>query len=149
MAFYLRASVVACIFLALPGCSTPPASTHAVTTEASLYQRLGGEAGVRDWVDELVTLSSADSRTSRSFQKVDIKRLKQKIAEHVCSLTGGGCKYSGDTMKDSHNGLKITEAEFYGMVDILRGVLDRRVGEREKNELLKILAPMQHEIVTG
>jgi hemoglobin len=144
MAFFLRTLLLVATTFVLTGCAT-----QSAVPEASLYQRLGGEAGVREWVDELITISASDSRTSRSFQKVDMKRLKSKIAEHVCSLAGGGCKYTGDTMKDSHNGLKITEAEFYAMVDILRGVLDRRVGEREKNELLKILAPMKHEIVTA
>ncbi len=126
------------------GCATSP-----MPADAPLYQRLGGEAGVAAWVSEVIDLSSTDVRTRRSFDKVDLKRLKSKIAEHVCSLTGGGCKYSGDTMKDSHAGMKITEAEFSAMVELLREVLDRRVGEREKNELLKILAPMKRDIVTA
>ena len=116
---------------------------------ASLYQRLGGQDGVAKIVEETITTVAADPRTNRSFQKVDMKRLKAKIAEQLCALTDGGCKYSGDNMKQSHAGLNITEAEFYVMVQILRDVLDRRVGDREKNELLKILAPMKRDIVTG
>jgi hemoglobin len=52
-------------------------------------------------------------------------------------------------MKESHAGLNITEAEFYLTVQFLRDALDARVGEREKNELLRLLAPMKRDIVTG
>ena len=72
-----------------------------------------------------------------------------KIVEHICALTDGDCKYTGDTMKQSHAGMNISEAEFYLMVEALRSSLDRHVGEREKNELLKILAPMKRDIVGG
>ena len=52
-------------------------------------------------------------------------------------------------MKIAHQGLDITEAEFYGFVDILRGTLNRaKVPESAKNELLRILAPMKRDIVT-
>ena len=97
---------------------------------------------------ELIDETAADPRTRRSFDKVDMKRLKEKVALQICALTAGPCKYDGDPMKEVHAGLKITEAEFYAMVDIARGVLDRHVGEREKNELLRLLAPMKRDIVT-
>ncbi len=132
------------LVLGLAGCAT-----RAVNPDAPLYQRLGGEAGVQAIVDETIDTVAADPRTNHSFQKVDVKRLKGKIVEQICSLTGGGCKYSGDTMKQSHAGLNITQAEFYITVQVLRDVLDKRVGEREKNELLKILAPMKRDVVTG
>ncbi len=125
------------------------ASVPSPPVTATLYQRLGGEAGVSRIVAETLAEVSTDPRTRRTFDKVDMKRLQAKIVEHVCALADGGCKYSGDTMKQSHAGLKITEAEFYLMVEMLRNALDRHVGEREKNELLKILAPMKRDIVTG
>lgn len=115
---------------------------------ASLYDRLGGQAGVQRLSEELIDLSSTDARTKRSFDKVDLKRLKRLLAEQLCALTGGGCVYSGDDMKTSHAGLNITEEEFYRMVEHLREVLDRNgVGTREKNELLARLAPTKRDIV--
>jgi hemoglobin len=115
----------------------------------TLYERLGGEKGVAQFVDQTIELTATDPVTKRSFDKVDLKKLKQKIAEHICAITGGPCKYSGDPMKVVHQGLDITEAEFYGMVEILRGTLNRaQVPEGAKNELLRILAPMKREIVS-
>lgn len=113
----------------------------------TLYQRLGGEKGVAHLADQTVELSAADPLTRRTFDKVDLKKLKQKVAEQICALTDGPCKYTGDSMKLVHQGLDITEAEFYGFVEILRGTLNRaEVSEGAKNELLRILAPMKREI---
>lgn len=125
--------------------ATPPVSSSV----SPLYQRLGGDIGVRQMVAETLATVSTDPRTRRTFEKVDMKRLQTKIVEHICALTNGGCAYTGDTMKQSHAGMNITEAEFYLMIKALRAALDRHVGEREKNELLKILAPMKRDIVTG
>ena len=129
------------LICALANCQTVFADT--------LYERLGGEAGVARFVGQTIDLTASDPLTKRSFEQVDLKKLKQKIAEHICALTDGPCKYSGDPMKVVHQGLDITEAEFYGMVEILRGTLNRaQVPEGAKNELLRILAPMKREIVS-
>lgn len=115
----------------------------------TLYERLGGEKMVAQFVSETVDLSAADPQIKRSFDKVDLKKLKVKVAEQICVLTDGPCKYSGDDMKVAHQGLDITETEFYGFVEILRGTLNRaKVSEGAKNELLRILAPMKRDIVT-
>lgn len=124
------------------------ASSPAVRAH-TLYERLGGEAGVARFVDQTIEVTASDELTKRAFDKVDLTKLKLKIAEHICALTDGPCKYSGDPMKLVHQGLDITEAEFYGMVEILRGTLNRtHVPESAKNELLRILAPMKRDIVS-
>lgn len=115
----------------------------------SLYERIGGEAKLVRISDRLIDMSAQDPKTSRTFQqKVNIKRLKQLLTEQMVELTGGPKKYSGEDMKVSHAGMGITEAEFYGMVEHLREVLDTEgIGTREKNELLRLLAPMKRDIV--
>ena len=100
-------------------------------------------------VDETIDSAVKDPRLNQSFDKVDIKKLKQKIVDQICFLTGGGCTYDGDDMKTVHAGLNITEREFYGVVEALVRALDgHNVGLREKNELLAILAPMKKDVVT-
>lgn len=51
-------------------------------------------------------------------------------------------------MQDVHGGLGITEAEFYGLVEVLKNSLRAHgVAIAERNELLRILAPMKRDIV--
>ena len=124
-------------------------ASHPITTETSLYQRLGGEGTMTVVVSEAIDSVRENPRINQSFDKVNIKRLKQKIVEQICFLTGGGCVYDDDDMKTVHAGLNITEREFYGLVEALVRALDgHSVGLREKNELLAILAPMKRDVVT-
>jgi hemoglobin len=130
--------------LAVAACAAPP------TAEPTLYSRLGGEPVVKRVVSETMDRASTDPRTSRSFKDVKLQRVKDMIVEQICSLAGGGCKYTGDPMDKVHKGLKNTDAEMALVVQFLRDSLDRNgVGEGEKNELLRILAPMKRDIVTG
>lgn len=130
-------------------CSITLAGNVSGGADAALYDRLGGHAVIAEIVDELVERSRVDPNTNRSFKKVNIKRLKEQIAEQLCTLTGGPCKFSGDDMKTSHAGLDITQAEFYAMVEHLIEILDaHQIGTREKNQLLALLAPMKRDVVS-
>jgi len=121
----------------------------SVVAEENLYDRMGGAPVVARVVDELMRLNRVDPRTKRSFQKISVKRFREKLNEQLCAIAGGPCQYIGDDMKVVHGGLDITDAEFNGVVENLVTALDANgVGLREKNELLKLLAPMKRDIVT-
>jgi hemoglobin len=118
-------------------------------TAPTLYSRLGGEPVMKRVVAETIDRAATDPRTSRSFKDVKLARVKDMIVEQICSLSGGGCKYTGDPMDKVHKGLKNTEAEMNLVVQWLRESLDGAgVGTAEKNELLRLLAPMKRDIVT-
>lgn len=118
----------------------PPAS--------SLYARMGGTATITAVVDELIDHSASDPKLKRSFDGVNLTHVKKMLIEQICSMSGGGCTYTGDSMKEVHAGHKIDQAEFYGLVEVLRDSLRRHgVGLSERNELLKILAPMKRDVV--
>lgn len=140
----LSRGVLLCALLWIAACAAPPDSSP------TLYARLGGAPVIERVVDDLIDRTSTDPRTARSFEGVKLARLKEKLREQLCELSGGPCRYTGDAMKTVHQGLKNTEAEFYLMVQFLRDALGRAgVGEGEKNELLKLLAPMKRDIVGG
>ncbi len=117
--------------------------------DSSLYDRLGGEPGVAAVVSALVEIMRTDPVSGHIFRKVNHKRLKTKISEQLCTLTGGPCAFDGDDMKTTHAGIPITETDFYRLVEHLVVILDQHgVGTREKNELLAILAPLKRDVVT-
>ena len=117
---------------------------------ASLYVRLGGQSAIESISATLIDRVVADPVMGRTFKGTKLPRIKQKLAEQLCELTGGPCKYSGDPMTEVHAGHNITEADFYGMVQSLRTLLrERGTGLAETNELLRLLAPMKREVVEG
>ena len=132
--------VLACSILLLGGGT---AGAHA-----RLYDRLGGADGVAAIAGTLIDRVASDPILGRSFKDSKLDRIKKLLAEQICDLSGGPCHYSGDSMKEVHAGHHISEAEFYGMVADLRKVLKQRhVSQGATNELLRLLAPMKHEIV--
>jgi hemoglobin len=114
----------------------------------SLYARIGGQATIAAVVSDTIDQVVADHRLKRSFDGSNIARIKEKLGEQICSLAGGGCEYTGDPMREVHAGHHISEAEFYGMVEILRTSLrEHHVALRERNELIALLAPMERDVV--
>lgn len=114
----------------------------------NLFQRIGGLPVLTKIVDESIDEIANSPRTKRSFDDIKLTPLKESIVMHLCKITGGGCIYEGETMLNAHRDAKISEAEFDAFVDIFRETLTRHLPTREKNELLKILAPMKRDIVT-
>lgn len=121
----------------------------AESQQDSLYHRIGGLPVLTKIVDEFIDEVATSPKTKRSFDGIKLKTLKESVVAHLCELTDGPCKYEGETMSNSHRDSKITEAEFDAFVGIFRETLNKYVGTREKNELLKILAPMKRDIVAN
>ena len=115
-----RIALTALATITLCGIAFNAVALPAVAPPGSLYARLGGTEKVTAIVKETIDTVAADKRMNQSFDKVDLKRVKELLAEQICSLTGGGCTYSGDTMKDVHAGHHISNAEFYQLVEVLR-----------------------------
>lgn len=118
-------------------------------TNLSLYQRIGGQEMLYKISAETLDKVANDPKTKRSFDGVKMDALKESLTNFLCVETGGDCVYDGETMENSHADAEITMAEFELMVHAMREVMDRnKVGTREKNELLKRLAPMKRDVVT-
>ena len=77
-----------------------------------------------------------------------VSTFKANLADQLCQATGGPCSYLGRDMKTTHEGMKITDAEWNATVEALVKALGRRkVPEKEQKELLGVLGPLKGEIV--
>ena len=134
--------VVMAVAVLVAGCATYPAE------KKSLYERLGGKPAIQAVVDDFIANVAADNRISKRFAKTNIPRLKTLLVDQICEATGGPCKYTGRSMKATHTGMKVTEAEFNALVADLVKSLDKfKVPGQEKNELLTALGGMKGDIV--
>jgi hemoglobin len=125
--------------------------TTAGAQEKSLYDRLGGYNAVAAVTDDFIGRLVADKRFERFFighSKDSLKRIRQHIVDQLCAATGGPCIYTGRTMKDSHEGLNISEDDWKAAVDHLAATLDKfKVPKREKDELLGAVSKFKNDIV--
>ncbi|MFL6256691.1 MAG: group 1 truncated hemoglobin [Pyrinomonadaceae bacterium] len=127
------------------------ASAQDGMMKKSLYDRLGGYNAVAAVVDDFVGRLVTDKQFERFFvgQSTDSKkRIRQHIVDQLCAAAGGPCIYTGRTMKDSHMGLNISEADWEAAAKHLVASLDKfKVPEPEKKELLAFVTSLKGDIV--
>jgi len=122
---------------------------YAQKVDDSLYRDLGGLDVLTKVVDDTLALALADIRIKDTFKETDMKRLAKLITEQFCELSGGPCKYSGDPMKEVHQGLALNNMQFNALVEDLQAAMDKSgIPSRTQNKLLALLAPMQRTVVT-
>ena len=125
------------------------AGNAAVAADDATFQGLGGKPGIKKIVDTLIPLVLADPRIKDSFVDIDLKNLSMRLEEQFCALSGGPCTYGGKDMKEIHDGLNITNAQFNALAEDLQIAMEQvGVPSRFQNKLVAKLAPMQRTIVT-
>jgi hemoglobin len=140
----------------------PPAAAAEVDINAAppppadagpppLYERLGGREGVAAVIDTFVSNIQADKRVNKLFAKTvgpKLEHFTQMLADQLCEVSGGGCQYTGKSMKDAHAGMKITDAQFDALVqDLSLALEEKQVSKENEKELLDKLATLHDDIV--
>jgi len=126
----------------------------ATQESPSLYERLGGVYNIATVVDDFIDRImidgrlNANPRVDEAHHRVPPAGFKYLVTEMVCWATGGPQKYTGRSMKDSHQNLKITPAEWEAFLDDLQQTLDKfGVPQAEQAELKAIVAGTRDDIV--
>jgi len=131
---------------ALTGCSvTAPAQP---ARDQSLYEQLGGKAGITAIVDDAIGNIAADPRINQRFRATGANHLKTNLIDLLCQRAGGPCVYRGRNMADAHDGMHIRDDEFDALVDDIAKSLDKlKVPAAERSEALTILNQMKGAVV--
>jgi hemoglobin len=126
----------------------------ATSNQPSLYERLGGVYSIATVVDDLIDRVmvdprlNANARVDEAHHRVSSAGFKYLVTEMVCWAAGGPQKYTGRTMRDSHQALMITAGEWQAFLDDLQQTLDKfRVPPAEQAELKAIVDSTRADIV--
>ena len=148
----VHTAVVAAVMVIMAGVATRPAT--AQVKQASLYERLGGAYSIATVVDDFIerllvnATLNANPAISEARRRVPKAGLKFHVTTLVCEVSGGPCKYTGRTMKESHEKLNISQPEWDAMVVDFRATLDKyKVPPREQQELITIVGSTKNDIV--
>ena len=121
---------------------------------SSLYERLGGVYSIATVIDDFIDRImvdprlNANPRVDEAHHRVPPAGFKYLVTEMVCWATGGPQKYTGRSMKDSHQNLMITAAEWEAFLDDLQRTLDKfAVPQAEQVEIKVIVAGTRPNIV--
>ncbi len=120
----------------------------------SLYDRLGGVYSIAAVVDDLIDRIMTDPRLNanplvdEAHHRVTPPGFKYLLTEMVCWAAGGPQKYTGRSMAESHDHLKITAKEWEAFVDDVWLTLDKfRVPAQEQADLRAIINSTRSDIV--
>jgi hemoglobin len=134
------------------GASVSGGNTQA--TQAPLYERLGGAYSIATVVDDFIerllvnATLNANPAISEARARVPKAGLKFHVTALVCEVTGGPCKYTGRTMKEAHQRLNISQAQWDAMLTDFKATLDKfEVPRKEQQELFSIVESTKSDIV--
>ncbi len=114
----------------------------------TLYDDLGGRAGVQRIADGMLQRALSDPRIKDKFQDADIERLQGLLMLDFCKLAGGPCRYPGRDMATAHADLNLAPRHFNAIVEDLQDSMQAEgIPFRTQNRLLALLAPMHRDIV--
>lgn len=151
-AFALREALDAVI--AGKGVGQPAKAQTTKPGTKPLWDRLGGEAGVRKVAQDFLTAAAKDPKANIDrngnypLTKERAERVVQLVVEFLSSVTGGPLKYTGRDMKNTHQGMKITEEEFNLAAKYLVEALKKNgVAQAEIDELVGLVGSVKNDIV--
>lgn len=114
----------------------------------SLFERLGGIAGITNIANDLIDNDLANKTISTRFSESDIPKLKNTAATFIISGTGGPDVYKGKDLLSAHKGMNISAAEFMAVLDnALAALKKNNIGQREQEEVLFVLYSMRSQIM--
>jgi hemoglobin len=96
----------------------------------TLYEQLGGEAGIAIVVEDFYARLVADDLLAPWFEGADDDRILFHLKAYLTVALGGPEGYTGRSMRQAHAGLKITAAAFDTALERLADAL-RAAGAEE------------------
>ncbi len=80
--------------------------------EASIYEAIGGESALVAVVDDFYVRVLADPQLAGFFAGANMPKLKGRQVEFFAAALGGPDVYQGASMRDTHLGRGISQADF-------------------------------------
>ncbi len=117
-------------------------------SQATIFERIGGEAAVDAAVDIFYRKVLADDRISHFFDTVDMDKQRAKQKAFLTVAFGGPSKYSGKDMRTAHAHMKLTEEHFNAVMENLGNTLkDLKVPDELIAEAAKIALSTKNDVL--
>jgi hemoglobin len=114
----------------------------------SLYQEIGGREAVEAVVDEFYDRVLADDRLVEFFEDQDMAELRAHQVQFISAVAGGPVEYSGQDMREAHDHLDISEAEFDAVASHLEDALHAQgVDDENVEAILSEVASLKAPVV--
>ncbi len=129
-------------------CAGAASVATAQTPNDAALSAFGGFSGLSKMTQDFVERIQKNPRIGRFFKDADTERLQAMLTDQFCDVLGGGCKYSGKSMKEAHTKMGVASADFNALAEELQNALTAaNVPFADQNKLIAKLAPMHRDVV--
>lgn len=147
---YVSGVILAALVLTgVPAFAEQTADDSVVDSGPTLYERLGGGAGVQKIISDTVSLHLENPTIKHRMVGVDLEYLVASVSAFFSAGTGGPNNYTGPDMATAHAGMMLSNEEFDAAVaDILAAVMANvDDGQVERDEVQTILLSFRDQVV--
>src|SRR5690606_18398796 len=122
--------------------------------KTTLFERLGGKAGISSIVDDTVAAHMENPAVNARFlpfkdQPERLAIIKKHTVDFFSMGSGGPANYSGKDMITTHTGMNISPAEYMHVMDDILLALDKNsISEDSKKDVLPILWSLKGMIIS-
>ncbi len=117
-------------------------------TEKSLYEQLGGSGNLESVVKHFYERILSDDELRPIFDDVDLKQLRKHQASFISFALGGPNQYTGRSMRSAHEGLKITEGQFFAVAGhLIDTLVSFNVPAETTDQVIEEISKLKGDIV--
>ncbi|MCK3684173.1 group 1 truncated hemoglobin [Maribellus sp. YY47] len=119
----------------------------------SLYERLGGIAGITAIVDDIVENHMTNPAVNARFLPLKdspehFSEVRQHLIHFLAAGSGGPQEYKGKDMLSSHKGMNISQGEYMHVIDdIMKALGKNNIDEETRKDVLAIAYALKTDIV--
>lgn len=121
------------------------------TSDASLYQRLGGYDAIAAASDDLLARLQADPQLGgywKGASNDNRRRARQLIVDFMVEAAGGPAFYTGRDMRTAHDGMHISASDWDVFMRHSAATLDHfEVPAQEREEVLSFFTSLRDDVV--
>ncbi|EAR82986.2 protozoan/cyanobacterial globin family protein (macronuclear) [Tetrahymena thermophila SB210] len=118
------------------------------SNKKTIFEKIGGEEAIEAAVKIFYKKMLADPKVSQFFKDIDMTKQHSQQVSFLSFALGGPKKYVGKSMRDAHQYLRLTNAEFDITVGHLVSTLkDLNIDEAVITEIGKMIEPLRKDVV--
>jgi hemoglobin len=111
--------------------------------KTSLYQRLGGTAGIATVIDDAVDRHAANPALASRFQRLDLPEIKAQGVRFLVTASGGPHPAATAGPAPQHAGMGFSAAELQAVVgDVVQALAEQGAGVAEVGEVVSLIRKM-------
>lgn len=117
-------------------------------SEGSLYERLGGEEGIRAVVEEFYDRVLADDALAPLFAEADVAYLEDTLTSFLCAAAGGPERYDGPPVREAHRDVPLEPHHVWRAVSHLGASLEALdVPEEDADKVVNAVAIYEEDLL--